>query len=105
MGNGVSSRIRVKKRKIYLKALLRRAFRNQFRLVGSTAVRTEAMLERRNGLLAMSTPIAKFPPTEKAKISPYIHPHWIGGISRNPAIRTELKLRNELNGRTTRDSL
>jgi hypothetical protein len=100
-----SYRIRVKTCKIGLKALPRGALRNQFRLIGSTTVRTEAMLKRSNGLLAMRTPIAKFPPTEKAKLSPDIHPHRISRIARSPARWTELKYRNRLNGSTTRNSL
>jgi transposase len=100
-----SYRIRVKTCKIGLKALPRRALRNQFRLIGRTTKRTEVMLERRNSLLAMSTAIAKFPPTEKAKLSPDIHPHRISRIARSPARWTELKHRNRLNGSTTRNSL
>ena len=98
-------RIRVKTCKIGLKALLRGALRNQFRLIGRTTKRTESMLKRSNGLLAMRTTIAKFASTEKAKLSSDIHPERISRITRSPARRTELKHRNRLNGSTTRDSL
>lgn len=65
--------------------------------VGGAAERAEAMLQRRDGRIALNTAMTETGATAKAVRSMYMQPNWMRGTAGCPALRAKLQRASLLN--------